>query len=83
MRRRTRYFAQNGDTDEFEEVTPCQYEKICDGGFEPYVYNIVLVHDGDGDTVLTMYDVDLENVAGCVIAGLCRLFKRLGLQTDF
>ena len=83
MDRKERYFVQNGDTDEFEEVDYNTFAAIYDVGIDPFVLNFVIVYEGDNDTVLTMYDVDLQNVAGCVIAGLCRLFKRLGMQTDF
>lgn len=80
MKRKTVRFAQNSSTDEFEKVTEKMYKKILDGHTIKYVNNIVNVHFGNNDTVLTMYDIEIQNVCGNVIGCLVKLFKELGLD---
>ena len=81
MNRTARYFAQNDNTDEFDELSQLEYQGVLYGN-DDYINNTVVVYEGDGQ-IATMYDVNLKNVYGCVIAELCKLFKRLGMQTDF
>lgn len=80
--RTKRYFAQRYDDDEFDELYLNEYNRVL-YGCDEYVNNTVIVYMPIDDTQIQMYDVHLENVCGSVIAGLCRLFKKLGMQTDF